>query len=82
MFEKSSKFNRICNNLLGENFNYTTLRGGINNPTFLISNKKCQLVLKYVKNEKNQSFNRYLAEKEFLLLIKTLKIKNAPKLIN
>ena len=79
MFEQSEQFKKICTGILGRNFNVEILTGGINNPTYLINNKEARFVLKKIKTAPTQTFDRYLAEKQFLHLTNTIGVLNTPK---
>ena len=81
MFEQSDQFIRICSNILGQNYNTKRLAGGINNPTYLLSNKNSHFVLKKITTDPTPIFDRYLAEKQFLHLANTIDDINTPKLI-
>ena len=82
MFEKSEKFNELCLKLLGQDFVFNKLSGGINNPTYLIKNKKNRYVLKKINTEPTINFNRYMAEKQFLNLSNNICEVKTPKLID
>ena len=82
MFEQSEQFVNICSNILGQNYNTSRLAGGINNPTYLLSNENTRFVLKKITTDPTTIFDRYLAEKQFLHLANTIGDINTPKLID
>ena len=81
MFEQSEQFVKICSNILGQYYNSSRLAGGINNPTYLLSNKSRHFVLKKISTDPTPIFDRYLAEKQFLHLANIIGDINTPKLI-
>ena len=81
MFEKSIQFINICSKILGSNYTFEKLTGGINNPTFLVSNDVNNFVLKKINSEATLNFDKYLAEKNFFILLNKLSGINSPKLI-
>ena len=82
MFDQSEQFNDLCSKILGNNFSFCKLSGGINNSTYLIRNKKIRYVLKKINSEPTLYFNRYIAEKQFLKLSNTINEIKTPKLID
>ena len=82
MFEQSIQFINICSKILGPNYTFEKLTGGINNPTFLISNDKNKFVLKKINTEATLNFDKYLAERQFFIFLNKLSVINAPKLID
>lgn len=81
MPQHNERFIKICSDILGRNYLIESLTGGINNPTYLIKNNKKNYVLKKLTNEPSPTFDRYLAEKQFLTLTTTIGCTNTPKLI-
>lgn len=82
MFEQTEEFKNICSEILGHNYNTVKLNGGINNPTYLISNKKVSYVLKKINSNPSSLFDRYVAEKQFLNLTNIISGVNTPKLLD
>lgn len=82
MFEQSEQFIKISSKILGQKYDARKLTGGINNPTYLINNKEARFVLKKIKTAPTPTFDRYLAEKQFLHLTNTIGVLNTPKLID
>jgi tRNA A-37 threonylcarbamoyl transferase component Bud32 len=81
MFEQTEQFKNICSEILGHNYNTNKLNGGINNPTYLINNKKNSYVLKKINSNPSSLFDRYVAEKQFLNLTNIISGINTPKLL-
>jgi len=81
MFEMRSEFYNICSHILGKEYKIKRINGGINNPTYLVSNHKLKLVLKYIKKYDDSKFDRFKAEKQFYKLMENIGNKNTPKLV-
>jgi hypothetical protein len=82
MFEQTEQFKSICSEILGHNYSTIKLNGGINNPTYLINNKKNSYVLKKINSNPTSLFDRYVAEKQFLNLTNIISGINTPKLLD
>jgi hypothetical protein len=82
MFEQTEQFKNICSEILGHNYSTIKLNGGINNPTYLIKNKKVNYVLKKINTNPSSLFDRYVAEKQFLHLTNIISGINTPKLLD
>jgi tRNA A-37 threonylcarbamoyl transferase component Bud32 len=82
MYELTEEFDRICTKIVGQNYKFQKLNGGINNAVFLINNKKEKYVLKKVINNTNSVFDKYIAEKQFLEFATKIEGVNTPKLLD